>query len=111
MRNAANATVRVSTDTVQSAMTDFRAAVLAGTAARQLSCSSGAYSPFPARSSNPGETTLLFNGHGAQSYPMSFMHYLATNTSRVTLDCYTIEQYLVFLSWTQCDHSSCNCVK
>ncbi len=31
MRNAANTPVRVSTDTVQSAMTDFRAAVLAGT--------------------------------------------------------------------------------
>jgi hypothetical protein len=31
MRNAADTTVRVSTDTVQSAMTDFRAAVLAGT--------------------------------------------------------------------------------
>jgi hypothetical protein len=77
MRNAANATVRVSATTVQSAMEDFRAAVLAG------------------------QTTLLFNGPGAQSYPLSFLHYLSTNTSRSTLDCYAIEQYLAFLSWTQ----------
>ncbi len=104
MRNAANTTVRVSTDTVQSAMTDFRAAVLAGTlhasSAHVHVCSLGA-----PRSS--GETTLLFNGNGTQSYPMSFMHYLATNTSRVTPDCYSIEQYLVFLSWTQYDHPAC----
>lgn len=81
MRNAANATVRVSATTVQSAMGDFRAAVLAG------------------------QTTLLFDGPGAQSYPMSFLHYLSTNTSRVTLDCYAIEQYLAFLSWTQYESS------
>jgi hypothetical protein len=77
MINSAGSTVQVSTDTVQSAMDDFRSAVL------------------------DGETTSLFNGNGSQSYPMSFMHYLTTNTSRVTTDCYSIEQYLEFLSWTQ----------
>lgn len=32
---------------------------------------------------------------------MSFLHYLTTRRNLTSSDCYTKEQYLVFLSWTQ----------
>jgi hypothetical protein len=48
-----------------------------------------------------GNGSNLFNGGGAQSYPMSFLHYLTTRRNLSSSDCYTKEQYLVFLSWTQ----------
>lgn len=77
MKNAANATVAATVDTVQSAMSDFRSVIVAG------------------------NVTNMFNGPGTQSYPMSFLHYLIAPLGYNSTDCYTKEQSLVFLSWTQ----------
>lgn len=97
LRNSANTTVSASRTSIQSAMTDFRAALISGGRPVLASrCIRSLLTSFVT-----GASPNLFNGPGAQSYPLSFLHYLTTNTSRTSNDCYSIEQYLIFLSWTQ----------
>jgi hypothetical protein len=95
--------VAATTDTIQSAMRDFRANA-SSAAGEEGDATLGLLRLTNELSVSASHTgTTLFHGGGPESYPLSFLHYLILNQSRFTEDCYTVEQNLVFLSWTQYD--------